>query len=152
MKILPLLFLTLCAAIVPVSLRADEYEARTFTGADGAQLGYRLLTPKNYDAAKKYPLVLLLHGAGERGTDNAAQLKYGAPLFLKPDVRDKYPCFVVVPQCPPEQTWSAVKGWTGPNAFEEEPTAPMKLVLGTLDAVLKEFSIDQDRLYVTGLS
>ncbi|MEI9896051.1 MAG: prolyl oligopeptidase family serine peptidase [Chthoniobacter sp.] len=67
-------------------------------------------------------------------------------------MRDQYPCFVVAPQCPPEQTWSAVKGWTGPNAFEEEPTAPMKLLLGALDGLLKEFSVDQDRLYVTGLS
>lgn len=155
MKILPLLCFAFLAFVGPAGLRADEYEARTFAGADGAQLGYRLLTPKNFDpkdTAKKYPLVLVLHGAGERGTDNAAQLKYGAPLFLKPEVRDKYPCFVVVPQCPPEQTWSAVKGWTGPNAYEEEPTAPMKLVLAALDGLLREFPVDQDRLYVTGLS
>jgi len=152
MKFLPILFLALVSLALPASLRADEYEALTFAGAEGAQLGYRLLKPKEYDAAKKYPLVLVLHGAGERGTDNAAQLKYGAPLFLKPQVREKYPCFVVAPQCPPDETWSAVKGWTGPNAFEETPTGPMKLVLGVLDAVLKEFPIDQDRLYVTGLS
>ncbi|MEP6671792.1 MAG: GDSL-type esterase/lipase family protein [Chthoniobacter sp.] len=152
MKILPLLFFAVLAFVISAPLRADEYEARTFAGADGTLLGFRLLKPKDYDAAKKYPLVLVLHGAGERGTDNAVQLKYGAPLFLKPEVRDKYPCFVVAPQCPPDQTWSAVKGWTGPNAFEEEPTAPMKLVLGALDGLLKEFPVDQDRLYVTGLS
>jgi lysophospholipase L1-like esterase len=45
-----------------------------------------------------------------------------------------------------------VKGWTGPNPYEEQPTEPMKLALGALDAVLKEFPIDTDRLYVTGLS
>jgi lysophospholipase L1-like esterase/dienelactone hydrolase len=153
MKLLPILLCSLLALALPVASRAaEEYEARTFVGTDGAKLGYRLLTPRNYDATKKYPLVVFLHGAGERGADNAAQLKYGAPLFLKPESREKYPCFVIAPQCPPEQTWSAVKGWTGPNAFEEEPTAPMKLLLGALDVVLKEFSIDQDRLYVTGLS
>jgi len=153
MKSLPILLLAFLAFVLPItSFAAEEYEARTFTGADGAKLGYRLLTPRNYDAAKKYPLVVFLHGAGERGTDNAAQLKHGAPLFLKPEAREKFPCFVLAPQCPPEQTWSAVKGWTGPNAFEEEPTGPMKLLFGTIDAVLKEFSIDQDRLYVTGLS
>ena len=69
------LFFACLAFVVCAPLRADEYAARTFTGAEGAQLGYRLLTPKNYDAAKKYPLVLVLHGAGERGTDNAAQLR-----------------------------------------------------------------------------
>jgi len=154
MKSLPILLLLLLALVSPVVSRAaEEYEARTFAGTEGAQLGYRLLTPRNYDPAKKYPLVVFLHGAGERGTDNAAQLKHGAPLFLKAEAREKYPCFVVAPQCPPDQTWTAVpKGWTGPNPFAEEPTAPMKLLFGALDAVLKEFSVDQDRLYVTGLS
>src|SRR6185369_7823651 len=92
--------------------RADEYAARTFSGPDGATLPYRLLTPKNYDPAQKYPLVIFLHGAGERGDDNQAQLRHGAPLFLKPEVRDKFPCFVFAPQCPKDQTWSPVKGWT----------------------------------------
>ena len=145
LHLLPLLALSLSA-------RADDYEARTFTAADGATLPYRLLKPADYDAAKKYPLVVLLHGAGERGTDNAVQIKHGGALFLKPEARAKYPCFVLAPQCPPEQTWSVVKGWTGPNAYSEEPTAPMKLALGALDAVTKEFSIDADRLYITGLS
>jgi lysophospholipase L1-like esterase/poly(3-hydroxybutyrate) depolymerase len=154
MKIPPILLFAFLALVAPIFCpAAEEYEARTFAGADGAQLGYRLLTPRNYDAAKKYPLVVFLHGAGERGTDNKAQLKHGAPLFLKDEARAKFPCFVVAPQCPPEQTWTATpKGWTGPNPFAEEPTAPMKLLFGALDSVLKEFSIDQDRLYVTGLS
>lgn len=133
-------------------VRADEYEARTFTGADGAKLGYRLLIPKKYDAAQKYPVVLFLHGAGERGTDNAAQLKHGAPLFLKPEVREKYPCFVIAPQCPPEEKWSAVKDWKDGEAFASKPTAPMQLALGAVEAVAKEFSLDPDRLYITGLS
>jgi lysophospholipase L1-like esterase/poly(3-hydroxybutyrate) depolymerase len=153
MKSFPIFLLSLLAFAAPVLLRgAEEYEARTFTAKDGAQLGYRLLTPRNVNAARKYPLVLLLHGADERGSDNTAQLKHGASTFLKPELREKYPCFVLVPQCPAEQTWSAVKGWTGAAAFEEEPTVPMVLVLGTVDALLKEFPIDQERLYVTGLS
>ena len=133
-------------------LRADDYEARTFTAPDGGTLPYRLLRPQNYDPAQKYPLVVLLHGAGERGTDNAAQTKYGAPLFAKPEVRQKYPAFVLVPQCPPDQTWSAVKNWKEPEPYQAEPKAPLKLALGAIDAVEKEFSIDPNRLYVTGLS
>ncbi len=158
MKLLPSYLAALSLALAATlhaeqpAMPADPYEARTFTGADGATLGYRLLMPQNYDAKQKYPLVLFLHGAGERGSDNAVQIKHGAPLFAKPEVREKYPCFVIAPQCPLEQTWSAVKGWTGPNAFEEEPTATMKLVLGALDALFTEFPVDQDRLYVTGLS
>lgn len=153
MKSLSLLFLAVLVFLSPIRSWADEYEARTFNGPDGATLPYRLLLPKNYDQTKKYPLVLFLHGAGERGTDNAVQLKHGAPLFLKPEVRDKFPCIVIAPQCPLEQTWIAIpNGFAGPNPFSEEPTAPMKLVIGLLDEVTKNFPIDQDREYVTGLS
>lgn len=131
---------------------ADEYEARTFAGADGGTLNYRLLKPRNYDAAQKYPLVLFLHGAGERGADNAAQLKYGAPLFLKPDVREKYACFVVAPQCPAEQKWADIDWSSDTPTQPERVSAPMGLTLAAIEALQKEFSIDADRLYVTGLS
>lgn len=147
---LPAVLLALLASLA--GLRADDYEARVFTAPDGAKLGYRLLTPKNYDKSQKYPLVVFLHGSGERGDDNAAQLKHGAPVFAKPENRDKYPAFVFAPQCPNEQTWSAVKGWTDAEAFQAEPKPAMKLALGAIDALAKEFSIDPDRLYVTGLS
>ena len=134
LKSIPIFLLALLALVFPVFSHADEYEARTFAGADGTQLGYRLLKPKDFDAAKKYPLVLVLHGAGERGTDNAAQLKYGAPLFLKQEIRDKYPCFVAVPQCPPDQTWSCGEAaGPGRTPTRKTPTAPLKLLLGALD-------------------
>ena len=152
MKLRPLL-LALTAAVGLASLaRATDYEARTFTDADGGTLGYRLLPPKVVEPGKKYPLVLFLHGSGERGTDNAIQVKYAVAFFLKPEVREKFPCYVLAPQCPPEKTWSEIKSWSGPNAFSAEPTAPTKRVLGTLDALLKELPVDPDRLYVTGLS
>ena len=162
MKLLPLLMLLPIAVAVPLHAQdapkpaapkpADIYEARTVTGADGATLGYRLLKPEPYDAAKKYPLVLLMHGAGERGTDNAAQLKYGSQLFLKPEARVKFPCFVMMPQCPPEQKWADID-WTSETPKQpEKPSAPMALVLTALDSLQKEFSIDPDRLYVGGLS
>ena len=151
MKLRAILLALSALALAPLA-RADDYEARTFTAADGGTLGYRLLAPKNIEPGKKYPLVLFLHGAGERGTDNALQLKHGPPLFAKPEMREKFPCYVLAPQCPPEKTWSEVKGWTGPHAFSAEPTEPMKRVLGALDALLKELPVDEDRLYLTGLS
>lgn len=138
-------------ALAPLA-RAADYEARTFTADDGGTLGYRLLAPKRIEAGKKYPLVLFLHGSGERGTDNAIQLKHGAVLFLKPEVREKFPCYVLAPQCPPEKTWSEIKNWSGAPVFSAEPTAPMQRVLGALDALLQELPVDPDRLYVTGLS
>lgn len=131
---------------------ADLFEARTFGGPHGETLGYRLLKPEPYDPAQKYPLVLFLHGAGERGTDNAIQVRIGAELFIKPDVRARFPCFVLAPQCPPEQKWADID-WTIDAPKQPEKLSPsMALAVGAVDEVSKEFSIDPDRLYVTGLS
>src|SRR5687767_11611959 len=112
--------------------RADEYEPRTYTAPDGQTLGYRLLKPKNFDPANKYPLVLFLHGAGERGSDNQLQLKHGAPLFLKPEVRNRFRCFVVAPQCPPERKWTDIDWASDTPKQPNEASSPMKLVLAVL--------------------
>jgi predicted peptidase len=126
----------------------DEYEARTYKSADGGTLLYRLLKPKDYDAKQAYPLVLLLHGAGERGGDNKAQLKNGvAELFADEKARKNYPCFAVVPQCPVGSTWA---DWRRTDA--RDMTAPTKLALEAIQALQKEFNIDAKRLYVGGLS
>jgi lysophospholipase L1-like esterase/poly(3-hydroxybutyrate) depolymerase len=144
--------LTLLLALTDPVRAADEYAARTFTSADGKALGYRLLTPANYDPQKKYPLVLFLHGAGERGDDNQQQLKHGAPLFLKPEVREKFPCFVVAPQAPKEKRWADIDWSSDQPKLAEQVSEPMALVLGAIEALQGEFSIDPERLYVTGLS
>jgi len=148
MKLLACLFVLIAGSGL---LRADEYEARTYTTPEGATLPYRLLQPKEHKT--KVPLVLFLHGAGERGNDNASQLRHGAPLFLKPEIRDRFPCYVAAPQCPAEQKWVDVDWGKDSVTQPAQPSAPMSLVLGLLDALPKEFSdIDTDRIYVTGLS
>ena len=54
--------------------QAETFEKRTFTDKEGHILPYRILFPENYDASKKYPIILVLHGAGERGNDNEKQV------------------------------------------------------------------------------
>jgi len=142
----------LSTVVMAVSAYADDYEARTFSAPDGGSLPYRLLKPLNYDAAQKYPLVILLHGAGERGEDNKAQLKWGGSLFTRADVREKYPSFVLVPQCPKDRKWVEIDWSTDDGVAPEDPGPTQKLLLGTIDVVRKEFSIDPDRLYLMGLS
>ncbi len=75
----------------------------------GDTLPYRILLPENYDATKKYPLILVLHGAGERGNDNEKQLVHGSRLFLRDSIRKNYPAVVVFPQCPANNYWSNVE-------------------------------------------
>lgn len=72
-------------------------------------LPYRLLLPKSFDAAKSYPFVLFLHGSGERGNNNEAQLTHGSKLFLQDSIREQFPAIVVFPQCPASSYWSNVQ-------------------------------------------
>ena len=133
------------------------YEKKEFT-EDGKTLPYRILLPKNYQAKKKYPLVLFLHGSGERGNDNEAQLTHGASLFLQDEVREKYPAIVIFPQCAASSTWARleVRG-DFPNrefVFYEDgvPSNDMLLLEGLLKQVRKDYRIDKKRMYVGGLS
>lgn len=118
----------------------DQYEARAY-------MPYRLLKPTDYDPHKAYPLVLFLHGMGERGSDNSAQLINGvSEFFANPDARAQYPCFAVIPQCPGNDYWS---NW-GPGAIGL--ARPARAALDIVASIQKEFSIDPDRLYIGGLS
>lgn len=126
---------------------ADGFEPQNFNG-----LPYRLLKPRDYDAKKKYPLVLFLHGAGERGADNGRQLIWFVNLFAVPAIREKFPCFVAAPQCPAGQQWVDTP-WSLPgHVIPAEPSAAMAKVLELPDALCKTYSIDNDRIYAIGMS
>lgn len=141
----------LLALTVASAFAADPYEARTFESGDG-KLPYRILKPAAFDAAKRYPLVILLHGAGERGDDNKAQLKWGGTLFSDAKTQEKYPAFVLVPQCPKDKKWVEID-WSSPAPVApEDPGSTQKLLLSMIDSIEKEFPIDADRIYLTGLS
>ncbi len=137
-----------------ISLAADAkdvFEARTFAEADG-RLPYRMMRPADYDAKQKYPLVIFLHGAGERGDDNLVQLVHGMNDFAKDENRRKHPCFVIAPQCPGEAKWVNVDWSSDRHKLPAEPSDALKLTLNLIAALQKEFSIDPRRLYITGLS
>jgi len=129
-------------------------EKHTFTQGK-ASLPYRLLKPDGYDkdGQDSYPLVIFLHGIGERGTDNQRQLRNGVEGFVKDATRKKHPCFLAVPQCPPDKTWSDLSRGTKENpTFAESPTEPAALVLDLIDALCKEHRVDTHRIYLTGVS
>src|SRR3954466_12859543 len=144
--------LLMIPAVIAAPDHRDRYEARTFTAEHGGQLPYRLLKPKGYDKDQAYPLVLFLHGAGERGTDNQKQLIHGLNEFAQDEMLDKYPCFIVAPQCPDGKQWVDTPWSADSHTMAKEPTEPLRQSLELLQALQKEFSIDSKRLYVTGLS
>jgi predicted peptidase len=131
---------------------SDMLEKTTYKDAAGKVLRYRLLKPDNYDPKKSYPLVVFLHGAGERGDDNTKQLIHGVAEFTKPENRKLYPCFLVAPQCPVGQKWSDVDWGADSHKMPQEPSEPARLVLALITAMQKDYSIDNKRIYITGLS
>lgn len=134
----------------------ELYEERSVTiKTDGKDetFKYRLLKPAKVEASKKYPLVLFLHGAGERGDDNKAQLKYGPTWLAEDKNREKYPCYVLAPQCHTGKKWAEVD-WSAATStpMAPEPGSQMKAVLAALDDTIKKEQVDESRLYLTGLS
>lgn len=153
--VMPLIFCVSAA----FSQDPSMFEKKQFTSPDGQKLLYRILLPPQYDRSKKYPLVLFLHGAGERGNDNEKQLLHGSKQFLDARTRKKFPAIVVFPQCPADDFWSSVKfdRNTTPLRFDfdyESRPAPQSLLLSiqlVRDLIAHE-SVDTRRIYITGLS
>jgi predicted peptidase len=133
------------------------YLYRMFETAGNA-LPYRILYPENYDRTKKYPLILFLHGAGERGNDNEKQLIHGARLFLKDENRKSNPAIVVFPQCPKDSYWASVEidRSTQPLKisfnYNAPPQWPLVAANELVRKIVNEEAVDKTRVYVTGLS
>lgn len=100
----------------------------------------------------------MLHGAGERGRDNEAQLTHGSSLFLKDTLRKKFPAIVVFPQVEPEDYWARVEvnRDTVPLQFNfknmQEPTKAMRLLMELSDQLDAEEYVDTSKIYIGGLS
>ncbi|WP_179316095.1 alpha/beta hydrolase-fold protein [Winogradskyella undariae] len=124
----------------------------------GDTLNYRMLLPKDFDASKKYPLVLMLHGAGERGSDNKKQLNNGASLFLNKKHRDSFPAIVIFPQCPQNDYWSkldadrSTKPITFKYKYNEAPTKAMALVTDLMTEMVAKPYVKTNQVYAMGLS
>jgi predicted peptidase len=139
------------APVIPKNL-SNQLEKKAFTGAKGEALLYRLMQPEPCGKERLYPLVVFLHGAGERGKDNETQLLHGVGEFARLDNRRKYPCFLAAPQCPTEKKWVEVD-WSAPHhVMPDSPGDVGLLVLELVESLAKELPIDQKRIYLTGLS
>ncbi len=137
--------------------RYPEYDSLAFVSDQGDTLLYRQLNPLKVEQDKTYPLVLFLHGAGERGSDNISQLSHGARMFTNPVNRENYPAFVLFPQCPGELYWPTPKrpgSFTEGNPFPEDAgiSRPLGLTKELLDEFIRDNPVDPDRIYIMGLS
>lgn len=115
----------------------------------GDTLNYRLLFP-DADTFRKYPLVIFLHGSGERGNDNEAQLKWGVTNFATDENMMRHPALVIAPQCPEHQGWSNFSRTD--MKLQPTPSKPMELLIGLIHELIKTMPVDTNRIYITGLS
>jgi predicted peptidase len=104
--------------------------------AKAIRLDYLLHLPRDYgaDAGRKWPLILFLHGAGERGIELQAVKKHGIPRIT--EEREDFPFITVSPQCPPHSMWM----------LEREA------LIALLDTIVDRYAVDAQRIYLTGLS
>ena len=106
------------------------------TTVDGATYRYQVFVPRRAERGGRPPVILYLHGAGERGADGDLQTMVGLGPVVKGRA-ESFPAVVVLPQAPRDSVWSG---------------APARAAMQALDAALREFRGDSTRVYLTGLS
>ncbi|WP_421869185.1 dienelactone hydrolase family protein [Marinoscillum sp.] len=134
-----------------------EFEPNVFQ-VDNFQLNYQILYPEGFSPKASYPVLLFLHGAGERGSDNQKQLTHGSELFLNADFRIKHPAIVLFPQCPEDSYWANVQvdrsSWPLKFDFDAggEPTVALSAVMALMDSIQSLPFTKDSQVYAGGLS
>lgn len=132
-----------------------EYRPHKNSAIASYSMPYRLFIPEDYDPGKTYPLVLFLHGAGERGADNNIQIdaNRGARLWAEKVNQAAHPCFVLAPQCPSDKQWVNTNWSYGSYSIDKVPVSTeLKMVKDIIETLMKNYKIDANQLYITGLS
>ena len=154
MKHLTLLFAVIFVSTQLAAQTPDTslFRRETFTH-NGFVLPYRIMYPENYNPAKRYPLIVFMHGAGERGSDNAAQLTHGAKMFVEKN-RTLFPAIVIMPQCPKDMRWANFMWEKDVYVYKshENPTQPMAALCALVKHMLAQKYVDKNRVYAGGLS
>ncbi len=120
---------------------------------EGYSLPYNLILPANYDESGSYPVILLLHGAGERGNDNEKQMKNAVDNLYKTRPELMADVIMLVPQCPAEEQWVDWPWTDGNYSTDEIPESKaLSTAIKLLGEVLDNYACDRDRVYLMGLS
>ena len=135
------------AALGPCACLADWVERQQ-------PLAHAVYVPKHCESDKKYPLVIVLHGNGGQGSDNRIyKSEFYAKHLSDAKVQEEQPHFIYVPQCPAGQTWVDAPWDKGSYSVDKVAASQsMAKLANVLTGLLKEFSIDKNRIYVIGIS
>jgi predicted peptidase len=121
-------------ALVAQSVETGFLNRKVAVG--GRTYRYQVYVPPSYTSSQRWPVILFLHGGGERGTDGLLQTQVGLGTALRKNA-ERFPAIVVFPQVPPDSFWVGT---------------PARVAMAALDRTIEEFRTDSDRVYLTGLS
>lgn len=147
----------LFAYVIASAQWQSKYKNETLIDGNDT-LKYRIMYPKDFSEEGNYPVVLFLHGAGERGNDNTSQLIHGGKLFATDYLQEKFPAIVIFPQCPKDSYWSKVTVDRGTYPltldfkYADGPTKPLEMVMDLLDNMIQEPYTNDNQIYLMGLS
>ena len=149
-----IVLLSIALASITLSAQDKNLFAKEIFEGKNATLPYRIMYPEDYRPEQKYPLILFLHGSGERGDDNEKQLIHGSDFFIKYN-RKIFPAIVIAPQCPQEDYWGS-RSNEGNADFEFRFDKEFRPSLGAVSELVQSFiasgKTDERRVYVGGLS
>lgn len=141
------------STIVNPTLLKSAFSFHETTKANGQKLAYRLYVPSNYDPEKEYPLIVVLHGAGERGTDNEKQFSNLIGEIFKHKKSPIHDAIVLLPQCPTGNQWVDTPWANGNyNSTTVKESDELQAVMKVLEGIREDYSVDASRIYATGLS
>ena len=123
--------------VAPTGKYATQWTGSFEKGDFEGKLPFQLRVPEDLQKNAKVPLLIFLHGSGERGNDNQKQLKHDPTKLAPADVFAKNPMIVLAPQCPNDAFWN------GPT---------LEALIHLVKDLQKELPVDPDRIYLTGLS
>jgi predicted peptidase len=131
------------------SLNTDQFQKKIFVEND-IQIPYRFLTPKNNRKNEKFPLVITFHNSTRIGNDNENQLEPFAKIWLRDEIYEKYPCYVVAPQFNKRSTNYEING---EGIQISKPSNEVFALLKLIKNLEKEYpNIDKNRIYLIGYS
>jgi predicted peptidase len=147
------MFITVLLLFSSVLYAKNDFEAKVFKGNKKATLNYRIHEPTKLDK-KKYPLFLVLHGAGHRGNDNNKQIQktIGPHEILTYAKNQKTEVIIIAPQVPQGEFWVNVPWWELSHDMPQMPSSSMQMTIDLLNQCIKKMPVDTNRIYVTGLS
>jgi predicted peptidase len=153
-KIIFFIIVALAAMTSPFVYGQNDslFEKHIFISGNNDSLPYRLMRPLVTDTSQKFPLVIFLHGAGERGHDNNMQLMNGARNFATDTNRKNYPCYMLVPQCAKGFRWTETDWKLPSHVMPVSPSVYLSRTMLLTDSLIKNLNIDTNRIYITGLS